>query len=172
MMCKNGKRFLVAALFTALCAVVIAGGLNVHKAYGFAAGGAADDIEAPFLKFMLGLKLSDSQKQQIAAILKSYRQTMGSSVVTVAEAKKNLCDAIHSAAYDENKVRQAAKTAATAEEEAAVLRAQIAAQIQGVLSAEQLAAATQFRTDMYARVKSKMQSIHSIIDLWISSNGG
>ncbi|MBF0488289.1 MAG: periplasmic heavy metal sensor [Nitrospirae bacterium] len=172
MMCKNGKRFLAVALLAALCAAVFVGGLNVNKAYGFAAGGAADDIEAPFLKFMLGLKLSDSQKQQIAAILKSYRQTMGSSVATVAEAKKNLCDAIHSTAYDESKVRQAAKTAAAAEEELAVLRAQVAAQVQGVLSAEQLAAATQFRTDMYARVKSKMQSIHSIVDLWISNNGG
>ncbi|KWT91082.1 Spy/CpxP family protein refolding chaperone [Candidatus Magnetominusculus xianensis] len=169
------KRMLAVVVFAALCAVVFAGGLSVHKAYGFTAsghGGAVHAIEPRFLKFMLGLQLSPSQKQQIASILKSYRQTIGSSALSVAEAKKNLSDAIHSTAYDETKVRQAAKSAAAAEEELAVLRAQVVTQLQGVLSVEQLAAANQFRTDMYTHIKNKMEGIHSIVDLWISSNGG
>ncbi|MBF0320640.1 MAG: periplasmic heavy metal sensor [Nitrospirae bacterium] len=175
MMFSKGRRFFAVVAVAALCAVLVGGALNIHKAYGAAGaaihGGNTDGIEAPFLKFFLKLNLSSAQKQQVASILKSYRQTVGSSVAAVVEAKKNLCDAVHSATYDENKVRAAAKNAASAQEELAVVRAQLAAQLQGVLSADQLAAVTQFRADMYSHIKDKLAGIHSIIDLWIASNG-
>lgn len=140
------------------------------KADAFTGLQNSDLTQTQVLKAFIRLNLTDQQKQEIAAILKTYRDDIVTAVDNVIVARKNLLETIHGSEYNETAVRTASQAVANAEEELAVLRAKVVSEVKGVLTAEQLSKIEQLKTDIMDRVKSRVDKIKALIDLWIANH--
>lgn len=133
-------------------------------------GDLGTGMESAIIKALIQLNLTEAQKQAIAAILKEYQQAVKESAIQVLDAKKDLFETIHSNVFDEEAVRTASKAVASAEEELAVLRATIVSEVRAVLTPEQIATLDQIKTDISARIKSRVEHIQYLINLWIQQH--
>lgn len=130
----------------------------------------ADQTQTQVLKAFIRLNLTDQQKQEIATILKSYRDEVLMNIDDVIVARRDLAETIHGTTYNESAVRQASKNVASAEEELAVLHAKILGELKGVLTAEQLSKIEQLKSDILERIQNRIDKIRTLVDLWIANN--
>lgn len=126
--------------------------------------------EGTIIPYFIKLNLSETQKRQIASILKSNHDALKNGIAQVVQKRGALLDAIHSDAYNEAAVRQAAQSVAATQEELAVLRARVLSEVKSVLTAEQLAVVKELKTEIAAKAKGKLQQIGSLIELWINNH--
>jgi Spy/CpxP family protein refolding chaperone len=87
----------------------------------------------------LDLDLSESQKEQVRAMLNDARTSLGPLAAEVGRARRALFAAVTSPTYDEAAVRAAADAVGRAAGAVAVERARLQAQIRAILTAEQQA---------------------------------
>lgn len=162
---KLGSLATVLVVFS--FALVLSGNL---KADAFTGMHNSDPAQTQILKAFIRLNLTDQQKQEIAAILKAYQDDILTAVDAVVVARENLVETIHGTVYDESAVRKASQGVASAEEELAVLHAKVVSELKGVLTDEQLSKIEQLKSDILDRVKSRIDKIKALIDLWITNN--
>jgi periplasmic protein CpxP/Spy len=135
-MTSSPMRRSVIAVFAA--AAVLLGGLWAGRlAAGPAGSGRHLSAERVFSRVADRLDLSDSQRGQVLGILKAHRDAIVGEVRAVRAARHDLRSAIDAEAFDENGIRAKAAALAKAEGDAAVLRAQLRAEILPVLNDEQ-----------------------------------
>ena len=101
------------------------------------------------------LNLSDSQVQQVKAIFAAHSDQMTAQFQALRTARQALLQATQQSPVDEGAIRSAAQTLAQAEGDAAVLRAQVHAQILGLLSPDQQQKLANFESGAHGRWKGR-----------------
>jgi protein CpxP len=142
MTAMQSMKVLVAA--AALVATVGAGaavaqpgwdGGRGHHGRGMREGGV------PFAQ----LNLSDDQRQEIRRIMEQHRTERQAVSNKLREARKAQADAVNTIPVDESAIRARSAELATAETEAALLRARMHSEIYNVLTPDQQAKAKELR---------------------------
>ena len=105
------------------------------------------------------LGVTDSQKAQVKAILRSYQPTVGPLVKELMIERRALRDIIRAQTVDETAIRAQAAKAASLEADLAVQRAHVAHDIRAVLTPEQLQKLKQMQIDADARFDGWLQRI-------------
>ncbi len=116
------------------------------------------------------LDLSQEQKQEAAAILKSHREAIGTNSKGMMEARKNLRDAVMAEEFSEGAVRDAAAEVGRQIEESAVLSARIFSELREVLTPEQKEKMLQMREKRGGKGKYSPEGKLSALDKWIEEN--
>jgi Spy/CpxP family protein refolding chaperone len=105
------------------------------------------------------LGITDAQKAQVKAILRSYQPTFGPLVKEVVTERRALRDTIRSQTLDETAIRAQAAKVASLEADLAVQRAHVAHDIRAVLTPEQLHKLKDMQIDADARFDGLLQRI-------------
>jgi Spy/CpxP family protein refolding chaperone len=100
-----------------------------------------------------GLDLSDTQQEQIKAVMESHRDEQKAIGDRMRTAREALRDAIEADTFDEAAIRAAAARIGAVEADAAVLQGKIRAEIVALLTPEQAKKAKQLRSEMENRMK-------------------
>jgi Spy/CpxP family protein refolding chaperone len=128
-------------------AAILFGGLWAGRlAAGPLGHGRSFSAERIFARVADRLDLSDSQRDQIRGALKAHRDAILENIQSVREARLALRHSIEANPIDESAIRRTAAELGRVEGEAAVLRAQIRAEILPVFNDDQ---------------KEKLASLHS-----------
>ena len=132
-----------------------------------------EDSNTPILtilKNVIQFGLKDNQKTQIANILKDERPQVRPLVDNALRAQRQLFETIHKENFDEAAVRQAAKNAASAEEELAVERAKIVSEVKTVFTPEQKEMLQGAKEKLSARIDEKIAKLREVIDSWVDTH--
>ena len=100
------------------------------------------------------LDLSDSQKEQIQTITQSHRDVMRQIAERTREAQRGMDATAEGTSVDEAGIRAQSTALAAALADGAILRANINAEIFGVLTAEQQQKLTELRAQREQRMKA------------------
>jgi len=121
--------------------------------------------EMPLIETLEALKLSESQKQSVALILKKEKDSMRNYIDGAREAHKNLIEAIQSTTFNEAAIRTAFKNAATGDAEIAVSRARLWRDVRALLTGDQLSILQSLRPQSD---QERMDLNEYMIDSWIN----
>lgn len=124
-------------LIITLAAAVAVGGLTLLNARAATAGGGRLRGGPIAQRVAAHLNLSDSQKSQIKAALKSEKDTLAKLFTQLHETRKGLRDAVRAEDATEATVRAAAAKVATVESDLAVERLKLHGKIAPLLTADQ-----------------------------------
>jgi len=125
-----------------------------------------------FLKVLAQLNLTDTQKQDIAGILKQHREEMQELRSGMLKARTALMEAITANEFNESAVREAARQAAETGEQRAVLRAKIFGEIRKLMTPEQQEMLQKIKADFASRIHQRSGHKMGLMDQWIDQNGG
>jgi Spy/CpxP family protein refolding chaperone len=121
----------------------------------------------PFRQFLLGkiaeLGVSDSQKQQIHAILRESRPALQPLVAQYVRERRALRKAIHTAPVNEQAIRAQAVRVAQIEADLDVKRAHVSERIRAVLTPEQVEKLKQLAEKVDASVDIMLERINERI---------
>ena len=136
----------------AAAAAILAGGLWAGRlAAGPLSRGRHFSADRIFARISDRLDLSDSQRDQIKGVLKTHKDSILQDIRAVRSARQALRAAIDAVPADESAIREKAAELGNAEGEAAVLRAQLKAEILPVLNDEQKDRLASFRSHVEGR---------------------
>jgi Spy/CpxP family protein refolding chaperone len=134
-------------LGAAAAAAILFGGLWAGRiAAGPLGHGRRFSADRVFARIADRLDLSDSQRDQIKGILKGHKDAILQNIGSVRAARLGVRQAIEANPVDESGIRRKAAELGRAEGEAAVLRAQIKAEILPVLNDDQKEKLAEFRS--------------------------
>jgi Spy/CpxP family protein refolding chaperone len=123
-----------------------------------------------FLRVLTQLNLTDSQKYDIAGLLRQHREEMQECGNKMFEARKALMEAVTANEFKEQAVREAARRAADVEEERAVLKAKLFNEIRQHLTPEQQETLVKLKADFASRMQNWKAHRMGRMDLWIEEN--
>jgi Spy/CpxP family protein refolding chaperone len=147
----------------------IAGVVGLTGFVGIAwAVGPNDPIRPhPFRHFLLGkiaeLGVSDSQKQQIHAILREYRPALQPLVAQYVRERRTLRKAVHTLPVNEQAIRAQAVRVAQIEADLDVKRAHVSERIRAVLAPEQVEKLKQLAEKVDANVDAMLERMNERI---------
>ena len=98
-----------------------------------------------------GVDLTDAQKEQLRAITDSHKAEFEQVRTKLREAHQALATASDGQTVNESAIRASSTTLATALADEAILRAKVRAEVQGILTAEQLQKMQERRAEMLKR---------------------
>ena len=160
------KRVLVAAgLVAALAggtAVAIAqppqgGGPGIGGPGRGPRGGGPRGFGGPMDFGLRGADLTDAQKEQLRSIMESHKQEFEQVGAKLREAHRGLAAAADGQAVDEAAIRARSTTLASALADEAILRAKVRAEVQGILTAEQLQKMQERKAEMQKRRQGRQR---------------
>jgi periplasmic protein CpxP/Spy len=155
------KSILVGAGVVALAAAgLLAGRIS---AGAFPAGGHPDFGHHVFGRIARALDLSDDQKSQVKAILKTHASEIETQMKASAAARRAVHDAVLAQPSDEAAIRAAAQKFGQVHADGAVLFARISTEIQPILTDEQRAKILKFRERMRGRADSAVKSFEAFL---------
>jgi protein CpxP len=153
--------------------VLIGAGIAVLGVAGLAAGrlsagafprGAHSDFgPRVFGRIARALDLSDDQKNQIKAILKTHALEIEAQMKASASARRAVHDAVLAQPPDETAIRAAAQKLGQVHGDGAVLFAKIRTEVQPILTDEQRAKIQTFRERMRDRSESGVKSFEAFL---------
>lgn len=120
--------------------------------------------------FLARLKITDDQKTKIADLVAGRKDTLREAIAQSVEARRQLEAAVRAESFDETAVRSAARAAATAQEELAVERARMVADLHPIFDAEQKAAIGDAMKSMGGRVMARLQGAGSAVSEWVDAH--
>jgi Spy/CpxP family protein refolding chaperone len=123
-----------------------------------------------FLKVLSQLNLTESQKYDIAGLLKQHREEMQEFGNKMFEAKKALLEAVTANEFEEQAVRGAARQAADIEEQLALLKARLFGEMRKFLTPEQQETLLQLKGDFASKMQHWKAHRMSRMDDWIDEN--
>jgi len=91
------------------------------------------------LRAVMALNLSDTQREQLSAILEKYDRSRDEARENLMKAHEELALLMHEATFDEQKVRQAHQKVSSVREDMCVQRGNFFAEVRTVLTPEQAA---------------------------------
>jgi Spy/CpxP family protein refolding chaperone len=146
-------------------AAILLGGLWAGRlAAGPLGHGRHFSADRIFQRISDRLDLSDSQRDQVRGVLKAHKDAILEEIGTVRSARLALRRAIDASPADEAAIREKAAELGTAEGDAAVLRAQLKAEILPVLNDEQKEKLAAFRS----RVEGKGDRMQASVQEFLS----
>ena len=104
-----------------------------------------------------GVELTDAQKEQLRSIRESHKQEFEQVGARLREAHQGLATAVDAQTVDEATIRARSTTLATALADEAILRAKVRAEVQGILTAEQLQKMQERKAEMQKRRQGRQQ---------------
>jgi Spy/CpxP family protein refolding chaperone len=127
-----------SVLVSVAAASILAGGVWAGRmAAGPLGGGRHASAERMFNRLADRLDLSDSQRDQVRAVLRGHKDSILAQVQALRAAHQDLRQAVSASSFDENAIRGKAALLGSVEADAAVLRAQIRAEILPILNDDQ-----------------------------------
>ncbi len=154
--------------------VLVGAGIAVLGAAGLAAGrlsagafpgrGRSDFGPRAFGRISRALDLSDDQKTQIKAILKTHAAEIQAQIKASASARRAVHDAVLAQPLDETAIRAAAQKLGQVHADGAVLFARIRTEVQPILTDEQRAKIQTFRERMRGRAESALKSFDALLE--------
>lgn len=167
----KGRKSIVA--FWVLVYILVAGlGVYAFDTVSGLPGRGHGQHGGGFLKVLTQLDLTDSQKQEIAGILKQHRDGAQEVRNNLFKARKALMEAITAPNFDETTVRTAVRQVAVYGEEMAVLRARMFQEINSRLTPEQQETVQKLRADLASRMQKRIARKTGLLDQWILENTG
>lgn len=158
----------MAAVTMAAAMVLITGTAYAMPGDGMPGmGGPGGPLGEGFLRVLLGLDLTDGQKQEAALILSKHREEGRERREALHQAMDRLRAAAEADPFDEEAVRAACKGVAAAGEEMAVHGAALAAELRGVLTPEQRASLEAHKASRQEMRERRMEKRASLVDEWI-----
>lgn len=104
------------------------------------------------MNMLMGLNLSDAQKDQVQAIIMEHRDQMENTMAELRQTmRETMFNAIFAEEFDEGKIRDAFRETAPAREEMIVQRAKMIAKIKTILDPEQVELLKEWKTQMMER---------------------
>jgi periplasmic protein CpxP/Spy len=104
-----------------------------------------------------GVDLTDAQREQLRAIMESHKQEFEQARVKLRDAHRGLAEAVDAQTVDESTIRARSTVVATAMADDAILRAKVRAEVQGILTAEQLQKVQERKAEMLKRRQERRQ---------------
>lgn len=155
------KSVLIGAGILALgVAGLVAGRLS---AGAFPAGAHSDFGHHVFGRIARALDLTDDQKSQVKAILKTHASEIETQMKASAAARRAVHDAVLAQPMDEVAIRAAAQRLGQVHADGAVLFARIRTEIQPILTDDQLAKIQKLRERMRSRSDSAVKSFEAFL---------
>lgn len=106
-----------------------------------------------------GVALTDSQREQVRAILESHGAALAEARQTLRDARRAFADAAHAQPVDEALVRERSAALAAAMANEAILLANVRAEVHGILTAEQLQQLQERRQRLEQRRQERQQRL-------------
>ena len=116
-----------------------------------------------FSRIARALDLSDDQKSQVKAILKTHASEIEAQIRASAAARRAVHDAVLAQPVDEAAIRAAAQTLGQVHADGAVLFAKIRTEVQPILNDAQRAKIQTFRDRMSNRADSAVKSFEAFL---------
>ncbi len=158
------KSVLVGAGIAVLGAAgLVAGRLSAGAFPGRGAPPHSDFAPHVFGRIARALDLSDDQKSQIKAVLKTRASEIEAQIKASASARRAVHEAVLAEPPDEAAIRAAAQKFGQVHADAAVLFAKIRTEIQPILTSEQRAKIQKFRERMRNRAESAVKSFEAFL---------
>lgn len=123
-----------------------------------------------FLRTLVRLDLTEAQKRDVAAVLKSHRGEARAAFDRVRAAAEQFRKATASPAADEAAVRQAFRGLAAAGEEAVVVKNRIMTEVRGKLTPEQQKLLLESRDMLAEKVRERVEAARAIFEEWIETH--
>lgn len=162
------ERLRMAAVTMVVAMALITGAAYAMPGHGMPGmGGPGGPLGEGFLRVLLGLDLTDAQKQEAALILSKHREEGRERREALHQAMDRLRATAEADPFDEEAVRAAFKGVAAAGEEMAVHGAALAAELRGILTPEQRASLEAHRASRHERRDGRMDKRDSFVDEWI-----
>jgi protein CpxP len=152
----------VKAHTKALIGAGIVAALTVGGFFAFLAHADTNEVgiaNGRFARRLARLGVTDQQKAQVNAILRSYQPTVGPLVKAVVTKRRALRDTIRAQTIDETAIRAEAAKVATLEADLAVQRAHVVHDIRAVLTPGQIQKLKDMQIDADARFDGLLQHI-------------
>ena len=154
-------------------AVILAGSLGVSSVearpncpmQGFGPHGGM------FKGLLPRLELTDSQRQEVANVLKQHRDEVQGLRSQMMEARQALFKAVTANPANEDAVREAAARAAEFEVQLAVNRARVFDEIRKLLTAEQQATLEKLTSEFASRSHQGFHHRGRMMDRWFEKSG-
>ena len=161
---KNRKLIGMAVM----CAVLAAGSARAAGTEPAAAAAPGAQIATMLSR----LDLTGDQKTAIAYVIKNHRDANRAALDEVIDARKALFAQIHADTVDETAIRAAARQAAGAEEDLAVLRARTIADVKAVLTPAQREILKGVRATAQTALEKQRGRIPAMVDAWVAAQTG
>ncbi|MDQ7830731.1 MAG: periplasmic heavy metal sensor [Desulfovibrionaceae bacterium] len=123
-----------------------------------------------FLRTLVRLDLTEAQKRDVAAVLKSHKGEARAAFDRVRAAAEHFRKATASPAADEAAVRLAFRDLAAAGEEAVVVKSRIMAEVRGKLTPEQQKLLLESRDLIAEKVRERVETARAIFEEWIEAH--
>lgn len=166
------KRIAIMSLVLALALAAL--GISEATARGHRHGGMGGDgpgMGFGMIRMLDRMDLSQAQKQQVAAILKTHRDDIAKTMTEGSEARAQLAAAMQAKDYSEASVRGAAAAMAAHMEKMILLRAKVMSEIRPVLTPEQNEQLAKFPGRRGGRMQGGKDAVLSNLDRWIAEYG-
>lgn len=159
------QRFRKSVLAGAGILALAAGGLVAGRLSARAFPHRAHSEFAPrvFGRIARALDLSDDQKSQIKAVLKTHATEIEAQMKASASARRSLHQAVLAQPIDENAIRTAATALGSVEGDGAVLFAKVRTEIDPILTEAQRAKVQQFRERVRDRGDAAVKSFEAFL---------
>lgn len=117
------------------------------------------------------LNLTESQREQIRAILQTHRDEQLAIAQRIREQRQAVAALVTADAIDEGAIRAAHDKLAAAMADGAILRARIRSEVMQVLTPEQQAKARQLRAEAEQRRQARAERLKSRLQEWRERRG-
>jgi periplasmic protein CpxP/Spy len=160
------QRIQKSALLGVGIAALAAGGLLAGRlsAGAFPQRGHSEFGPRLFGRIASALDLTDDQKSQIKAILKTHASEIETQMTASAAARRAVHEAVLAQPVDEAAIRAAAQRLGEIHADGAVLFAKIRTEVQPLLTEEQRAKIQKFRERARHRADSALKSFEAILE--------
>ncbi|MGE3274230.1 MAG: Spy/CpxP family protein refolding chaperone [Vicinamibacterales bacterium] len=132
-------------------------GARMHARGPGGPGGPGGGLAGGALAGLRALDLTDAQQAQVKTIMDGNKAAFQEIGTRMRSAHEALRKAIEATPVNEEAIRTASAGVAAVEADAAVLRANVRAQVHGILSAEQLQKAAELKARREARLKDRAE---------------
>jgi Spy/CpxP family protein refolding chaperone len=132
--------------------------------------GGGFSLRARLARAMIAISPTDAQKHQVANILKAHREEVRAKLQPTMDAHKELHALATADTIDEQAIRASCKKLAALEEEMAVTRAKIRAEVQGVLTPDQRAKIAAMHAEAKPQIEARIKEHFGLLNAWIDKN--
>ena len=110
------------------------------------------------LKSFIELNLSENQKTEALSIIEKYQYQKENAREKLRDARENLRNTLKSESLDENSIRTAYRLVSSLQEDLLVLRMQMRAEIEAILTPEQTELLKEKKEQRFAKMKNRLEN--------------
>lgn len=117
--------------------------------------------------FIKSLNLSEEQKKQAAAIIKSHKDAIKSNMESMMNLRQAMSETMHADVFDEQALRSACQDLSRQKEEMIVLRAKIINELRPILTSDQISQLKARKSRKSGKMKLHFEKKWSRFESWL-----